>query len=443
MSPTTPTPHVVIRAGADGAPYYEVKWISNVRPGRQMKRRLGPAWLERDGDGWAKRAGRPTGDFLDLRRTTVRAEAMVREVEASLTDEARERRRRDALPLTFRGVAHEWLEDMRNVARVKPATIRDYETLLREPGAKHRRGAGQSEGRVMAAFGDLDVRAITPQQVGDFLRGLDKELTPRNVNKYRQVLSVIFAYACREDTHGMAGNPVATVPKRREPPPLALAFYEASEVERLAQALADGEHRKPPPNSTTTAELLERAWEDARDADVIRLLFFTGMRVGEVRALQWRDVDLDGRAILVTRNVSGGQVVKTPKGGRARLVPLAQPAVAVLRRQAERPDFTGPDDLVFGGRRGELLDDSALRRRYTAACKAAGLRRVKLHGLRHAAGSHVARQAQATEVRDFLGHSKLATTDRYVSARFSPEFLERLDVAFGHGGGAVPTESES
>jgi integrase len=164
----------------------------------------------------------------------------------------------------------------------------------------------------------------------------------------------------------------------------------------------------------------------------VRLLFFTGMRLGEVRALQWQQVDLDGRAILVNRNVSAGQVVETPKGGRARVVPLATPAVAVLRRQAARPDFVGRDDLVFGGRFGELLDDSALRRRYTAACKAVGLRRVKLHGLRHAAGSHVARQAQATEIRDFLGHSKLSTTDRWVSARFSEEFLARLDAGFGH-----------
>jgi integrase len=92
----------------------------------------------------------------------------------------------------------------------------------------------------------------------------------------------------------------------------------------------------------------------------------------------------------------------------------------------------GPDDLVFGSRSGEVLDDSALRRRYAAACKAAGLRRVRLHGLRHAAGSHVARQAQALEVRDFLRHNKLSTSDRYLTARFSAEFLGRLDEAFGH-----------
>jgi integrase/recombinase XerC len=423
-----------------------VKWNSRVKAGRQVKRRLGPAWLEEDGEGgWRKRRGRPPADYLDERRATVRAEEKVRETEDGLTEEATEQRRRDAAPLTFRGVAHEWLADMRSVARVKPATIRDYEILLREPGAKHRRGSGQTPGRILATFGDLDVRRVTPRQVGDFLRGLDGEMTPRNVNKYRQVLSVIFAYACREDVHGLPSNPVTPVPKRREPQAAALDFYEVDEVERLAKALADGRHRKTPRVPLGTAELLERAWEDARDADFIRVLFFTGMRLSEVRALRWRQVDLAARVIVVTRNVSAGEVVETPTGGRARIVPLAAPAVAVLDRQAQRPDFTGDDDLIFGGRFGEMLDDSALRRRYHAARKAAGLRAVKLHGLRHAAGSHVARQAQAVEVRDFLGHSKLSTTDRYVSARFSPEFLERLDVAFGHGEGddAVTAEGES
>lgn len=79
---------------------------------------------------------------------------------------------------------------------------------------------------------------------------------------------------------------------------------------------------------------------------------------------------------------------------------------------------------------GDRLDDSALRKRYKAACASAGLRPIKLHGLRHAAGSLLARHGTSVEVRDFMGHAKLSTTDRYVSARFSGEFLERLDDAF-------------
>lgn len=85
---------------------------------------------------------------------------------------------------------------------------------------------------------------------------------------------------------------------------------------------------------------------------------------------------------------------------------------------------------MLANRLGRRLDPSALRRRYRRGCDAAGLRPVRLHGLRHAAGSLVARTSDAVFVRDFLGHAKLATTDRYLSAKLRPEEFKRLDDAF-------------
>jgi integrase len=85
---------------------------------------------------------------------------------------------------------------------------------------------------------------------------------------------------------------------------------------------------------------------------------------------------------------------------------------------------------VVCNRWGRRLDASALRRRYHRACAVAGLRRVKLHGFRHAAGSILARTADPVFVRDYVGHAKLSTTDRYVSAKRRPEDLERLNRAF-------------
>jgi site-specific recombinase XerD len=119
------------------------------------------------------------------------------------------------------------------------------------------------------------------------------------------------------------------------------------------------------------------------------------------------------------------------KGRRHRYVPLADPALSALARLGTREDFTGPEDYVVCNRLGRRLDASALRRRYHCGCEQAGLRRVKLHGLRHAAGSVLARAADRVFVRDYLGHSKLSTTDRYVSAKHRPEDFERLNRAFG------------
>lgn len=145
--------------------------------------------------------------------------------------------------------------------------------------------------------------------------------------------------------------------------------------------------------------------------DSPRVLFYTGIRVGELLTLRWADVDLGERLMLVRRNLSAG-VETEPKGRRHRYVPLSDPALTALARLGSRNEFVDPDDYVVCNRWGRRLDASALRRRYHLACGAARLRRVKLHGLRHAAGNILARTADPVFVRDYLGHAKLSTTDR-------------------------------
>jgi len=252
------------------------------------------------------------------------------------------------------------------------------------------------------------------------------------VNKHRQVLSAIFAFAQREDTFALPANPVSATDKRREAPPSALDFFEPEEVERLAQAAAAGHHRGPTPQGIGEDEVEARCAEDAQDAELFRVLAYTGLRLGEVVALQWGDVDLEGRRLIVQRAVSGDQEGPT-KSWQIRYVPLADPAHDALARLGSRRNFVGREDYVFCSRLGGRLDTSAIRRRYHAARRAAGLRNIKLHGLRHGAGSLIARQTDAVFVQHFLGHAKLATSERYMHAKARPEDVERLNRAFGVG----------
>ncbi len=191
----------------------------------------------------------------------------------------------------------------------------------------------------------------------------------------------MFRYACRVDTYSLPSNPVDATDKRPEPPSPALDYFEVEEAEALARAAAAGKHR------VGERDDLERC-EDEQDAELYRVLFYTGLRLGEALVLRWADVDLAARTILVRRGLSAG-VESLPKGRRHRF-PLAQPAVEALARQSARRDFTSADDYVFVDVVGLRLDASALRRRYKRACAAARLRHVTLHGLRHAAGSIVA-----------------------------------------------------
>ena len=73
---------------------------------------------------------------------------------------------------------------------------------------------------------------------------------------------------------------------------------------------------------------------------------------------------------------------------------------------------------------------ATVRRRYTRARDAAGLRPLRFHALRHAAGSLVAREAGAHFVQAFLGHSRLSTTERYLHAKSRPQDVETLNRAF-------------
>lgn len=430
------------KAGAGGRVYWDAQWRYRIGsdPWRQKTRRLGHAWQEPDGEGgWRKRCGRCPDGFLDERAATVAAVSAMEEHARELRENQRVVRESAEQTITIRQLAREWLEWLAEVRGAKPSTIRDYACLLREPGIAYKRGHRTTAGRIMAAFGDRPSDDVTTAEISRFLRSLDREkLTPRNVNKHRQVLAAIFSYACRADTYGIASNPVAGTDKRREPPPAALDYYEIEEVEALARVCEQGEHR--PTRAVGQEELGARAAEDRQDAEAFRILFYTGIRVGELVTLRWADVDFDARTLLVRRNLSAG-VEAEPKSRRHRYVPLPDPALAALARLGARDDFTAKDDYVICNRWGRRLDPSALRRRYHRGCAVAKLRPVKLHGLRHAAGSILARVADPVFVRDYLGHSKLSTTDRYVSAKHRPEDFDRLNRAFATAPAAAREDS--
>jgi hypothetical protein len=227
------------KTGAGGRVYWDAQWRyrAGSGPWRQKTRRLGPGWQEPDDNGaWRKRRGRSRDGWLDERAATVAAVAAMEEHARELGEEQRVKREAAERKTTVRELGQEWLEWLVEVRGAKPSTIRGYACLLREPGIAYKRGEQTTAGRIMAAFGDRPVDAVTTAAVSRFLRGLDREkLTPRNVNKHRQVLAAMFSYACRADTYGLAMNPVVGADKRREAPPARLDYYEVEEVEALAR----------------------------------------------------------------------------------------------------------------------------------------------------------------------------------------------------------------
>jgi integrase len=426
-----PPSWLVVSIARNGTLVYEAGWRHRDAAGvlRTMKRRLGPAWLERTPEGgFARRRGRPRPGYLDEPRAIVAKDRVVRDVERDLAERAAAAHRAANAPPTFRDVACAYVRWLEQVRGAKPATLREHRYLLAEPGTPHRRGAGTYQGLIMKSFGDRPAEEVTTRDVNAMLAKLAATgLSPRTVNKSRQLVCAIYNYGCREATFGLARNPATAADRRPEPEPARLDFYSPEEVEALARSVAAGTHRDSRRPAITDEETAARAAEDRQDAELVRVAAHTGLRRGELVALRWRDVDFARCKIVVRRSVSADVEEASTKSRRSREVPLPDQAAGALDRLAQRGDFTSPDDYVFINRLGRRLDASALRRRVERARDAAGLRPLRFHDLRHTYGSLlVMGGVDLASVKAAMGHSRITTTERYLHARSASELADRF-----------------
>jgi integrase len=149
---------------------------------------------------------------------------------------------------------------------------------------------------------------------------------------------------------------------------------------------------------------------DEQDAALLLTAAFTGVRASELRALRWRSVDVANSLIHVERGFTDEGGEDLPKSYRVRSVPLMPQVALELTKLRRRELFTHDDDLVFAGPTGKVLNDDSLVVRYKAAQKAAGLRPLRFHDLRHSFGTMAVRQFPITDVQTWMGHADIATT---------------------------------
>jgi integrase len=128
-------------------------------------------------------------------------------------------------------------------------------------------------------------------------------------------------------------------------------------------------------------EAVARAAENDQDAALFRVAAYTGLRLGELRALRWSDIDFGLRLVHVRRSFTYG-ALDTPKSGRVRSVPLIDQVARALDGLSRRERFTDDDHLVFPGVMGSFFDDSATRRRFKSALATAHVKPMRFHDLR-------------------------------------------------------------
>lgn len=176
-------------------------------------------------------------------------------------------------------------------------------------------------------------------------------------------------------------------------------------------------------DATQARLLFEQAKGDRFEALYV-LALTSGMRLGELLALHWRDVDLDAGALQVRatlHEVKGGfQFAERKTEHSRRRVLLSQTAITALRghRAAQAGERLraggdwGDRDLVFANELGRPVSASNLRNRsYWPLLKAAGLPRLRFHDLRHTAATLLLGQGVHPKVvSEMLGHSRITVT---------------------------------
>lgn len=279
--------------------------------------------------------------------------------------------------------ADRWLASLER----KPSTIDSYRSTV-------------SHAKKM--FGGTRVRRLGPEDIMCFNNVLrDQGCSPSTRAKHLRVLSACLGTAVRY--RYAAFNPVCELHPGQKPRPerKEAAYFENAELPRLFAELQTGLYRA-----------------------LCLVALKTGMRMGEIFALRWGDVDLDDAVVRVRRSYTGGEL-GTPKNRERRDVDLISDVVELLSRwQNEHGDSASAEALVFPGENGSVFvtPSTVLRRELYPAMKRAGVPRLgptherrTFHSFRHTFAKRALESgAQVTWLSRHLGHSSLkVTTDIY------------------------------
>ncbi|SLM49226.1 putative Phage integrase [Nitrospira japonica] len=277
-----------------------------------------------------------------------------------------------------------WLKEHAQV-NCKPSTYAEYSWCI--------------EHILLPEFGTLPLDALTVAHVRQIIAKYTEAGKSRaTIRNYLAPLRAAFTQA--EDDGLVSKNPAAKLGKL-----LKHTKGSAKDIHPLTRQ--------------ETATLLDTA--KAKTPLISPLLFCavrTGLRRGELIGLQWGDIDLAGRSLLVRRAVVRG-VVGPPKSGKPRRVDLSAGLCAeltALRAEHEREAEADGEALkldapVFRSPRGFRWDEHNLDKLWRETLKASGIRKVRLHDLRHTFASQLIEQgAYPKYIQEQLGHASITMT---------------------------------
>lgn len=265
-------------------------------------------------------------------------------------------------------------------------------------------------------FGKIPINEISRKDLKDFF---DKKyadgLNVETLKLIRAPINGVFSFAV--DSEYIASNPLRD---------MALKYKKKKyEIDPLTES--------------ETRLLLEQVKVFLNGAyyPVILTAIRTGMRIGEIQALKWDDIDFEKRQIEVKRSYRDNRMTDTKnhKSRRVDITPhLAETLTAYRTTQKKAALKAGKpfSEFVFTGTRDEMLNRISYQNALNQCAKKAKLRHVRTHSLRHSyATIRLMKGHNVGDVSYQLGHSSIKITydvyAHWMPGRFKSE-VDELDI---------------
>ena len=297
--------------------------------------------------------------------------------------------------------AERWLTEVIPLRGLKPSTLSNYQQMIHY--------------YILPTLGSKRVSDLKSQHVLNLVNTLKQRgLSTNTVRRARSILHNMLENAVEDDL--LAKNPVvrtSLIKKSFDEVTRVQKSYSTQEVGRVLEILRGSQYEGP-----------------------FRLMVCLGMRIGEVIALRWDQVDFESNQLWVTRTEahiaklrgddswSVERVEGTTKSNRERVLHLTQDQADFLnahRRGQNRLKFKNgqtwnPDSHVFVTENGTPFAANNIRSGMKRALTKNNMRWIRLHDLRHTAGFLAVEAGVGIEdVQDMLGHASIQITkDVYV-----------------------------
>lgn len=296
------------------------------------------------------------------------------------------------LEMKFSSFVEIYIRDMKQ--RIRETTYLTKESIIRK--------------KILPFFGDMKMSDIAPK---DVIRWQNQVMSYRDENgaAYSQTylkaihnqLSAIFNHAVR--FYGLKENPAAKAGSIGEKNASTVNFWTTEEYKRFSYAIMD----KP---------ISYYAFE---------VLYWGGLRIGEMLALTAADIDLKNKTLNINKSyqrINREDVITPPKTKKSiRTISLSDFLCDELREYMKTLYGLNPEDRIFP------ITKSFMHHEMTRGSKAAGVKRIKIHELRHSHISHLINLGfSAVAIGDRVGHESVEITYRYAHL-FPTKQIEMAD----------------